>query len=268
MNKKVISISIVTAAILLLTGFSPVLASPKNNSLEIQQNLVTIEVNYLLGRQHTQTHALVTESDAEEIRQYLIELHNALEQNDQQAISKYEALLKAKGLFEGYNQRVFTNNHGLTLLQKSKQPTVLTTLADDNISNNLCYFNALGEGLVAWWLAIQVFEGIVKMIKNVSNAIAAIILLLIFLPFFVLTMLITNLIPFRILAPTGVLSLKNGTVSALGLNGLQRVPVGPDPYAVNLTGFTGITINIPPINNRSSFLFVSGIALKAEGSFT
>lgn len=268
MNKKIMSISILTAAILLLTGFSPALAAPKNNSLEIKDNLVTIEVNYLLGRQHTQTNTLVTESDAEEIRQYLIELHNALEQNDQQAISKYEALLKAKGLFEGYNQRVFTNDHGLTLLQKSKQPTAFTLQADDNISNKICYFNALGEGLVAWWLAIQVWEGIVKMINNVSSVIAALILLLVFLPYFVLTMLITNLIPFRILAPAGVLSLKNGTISALGLNGLQRVPVGPDPYAVNLSGFTGITINIPPINNRSSFLFVSGIALKAEGSFT
>jgi hypothetical protein len=268
MKKKLIAISLLTAAILLLTGFSPALASPNNKPLEIKNTLIPIEINYLLGRQHKKTQTLVSENDAEEIRQYLIKLHNALEQNDQQEIIHYETLLKEKGLFTDCNQRVFPNNQGLTLLQKKTQPTVFTTPAGDNISNNLCYFNAIGEGLVAWWLAIQFWEAIVRMINNQSSVIAALILLLIFLPYFVLTMLITNLIPFRILAPAGVLSLKNGTVSAFGLNGVQRMTIGPEPYAVNLSGFTGITINIPPINNRSSFLFVSGIALKAEGKFT
>ena len=267
MKKKLITISLLIAIVLVCTGFSPALASPKNTSLEIQNTLVPIEVNYLLGRQHKQTRTFVSESEAEEIRQYLIELRTALEQNDQQAIKKYEILLKEKGIFTDDNQNILLNIDRVTLLQKRMQPTIFTSQAGDNISNNLCYFNAIGEGLVAWWLAIQVWEGIVNMIKNQSSAIAAIILLLIFLPFFVLTMLITNLIPFRILAPAGVLAVKNGTVSAIGLNGAQKVTVGPEGYGVNLSGFTGITINIAPINNRSSFLFVSGIALKAEGKF-
>lgn len=264
MQKKIISICIIIATILVFTGFSPVLASPKNNTLGLKNSLVTIEVNYLLGRRSTQTHTVVSAGEAEEIRQYLIELHKAIEQHDYETIAKYETLLKKKGILDQNYQGLFTDKYGATLLEKTKQPTVFINNAGENISNKLCYFNAIGEGLVAWWLALQVLEGITRLIKNVSSFILALILLLTFLPFFVLTLLITNLIPFRILAPTGVISLKNGTISALGLNGFQRVTVGPESYEVNLSGFTGITINIPSINNRSSFLFVSGIALKAE----
>ena len=116
-----------------------------------------------------------------------------------------------------------------------------------------------------WWLGLAFVQAIVKAVENVSNPIGAIILLIILLPILVLTMLLTDLIPFRILAPTGAISVQNGTISCLGLNGFQRVKVGAEGYGVNLSGFTGITINIPPMNNRSSFLFVSGFALKAEG---
>jgi hypothetical protein len=116
-----------------------------------------------------------------------------------------------------------------------------------------------------WWLGLAFAQAIIKAIENVSNPIGAIILLIILLPLLVLTMLLTDLIPFRIFAPTGVISVRNGTISSLGLNGFQRVKVGAEGYGVNLSGFTGITINIPPINNHKTFLFVSGFALKAEG---
>ncbi|MFA5102977.1 MAG: hypothetical protein WC525_07465 [Candidatus Thermoplasmatota archaeon] len=268
MDKKLIAICIITAAIVLLTGFSSALASPKTNLFEIQNNLVTIEVNYLLGRQSRQTCSTVTVSEAEEIRHYLIELHDALERNDGQAISTYKALLKEKGIFLDNYQKVNSNTHGFALLEQTTSPSYINSQAGENISNTFCYFNAIGEGLVAWWLALLVLEGIIHLLKNTSSLIVALILFLTFLPFFVLTMLFTNLIPFRILAPSGVLSLKNGTVSAFGLNGFQRVTVGPEAYGVNLSGFTGITINIPPINNRTSFLFLSGLALKAEGKPT
>ena len=78
-------------------------------------------------------------------------------------------------------------------------------------------------------------------------------------------MLLTDLIPIKILTPTGAISLQNGTISCLGLNGFQRVKVGAEAYGVNLSWFTGSTINLPPINNHKAFLFVSGIVLKAEG---
>jgi hypothetical protein len=268
MNKKIVFVSVVTAVIILLTGFTPALASNKDNLIEIKNDLVTIEVNHYLGRQPKQVRTTVTASEAEEIRQYLIELYNAQERNDRQAISTYEALLNEKGIFGESYQKFYSNNDGMTLIEKTKLPRFPSSLAGENISNRFCYFNAIGEGLILWWLGLQVWEGIVKIITNQSSILAALILLLIFLPLLVLTMLITNLIPFRILAPTGAMSLKNGTISCLGLNGFQRVKVGAEAYGVNLSWFTGITINIPPINNRTAFLFVSGFALKAEGVWT
>ena len=266
MNKKIISLSILTVAIILLTGFTPALASPKSNLSTIKNELVSIEVNHYLGRQPTQIRTTVTASEAEEIRYYCIELYKAQERNDYQAISKYEKLLNEKGIFGEYYQQFSTNTKGITLLEKNL-PDYFTNLAGDNISNRLCYINAIGEGLVMWWLALAFWQAIVNALKNVSNPIAAFILLLVLLPLAITVMLLTNLIPFRILAPTGAFSLKNGTISCLGLNGFQRVKVGAEAYGVNLSGFTGLTINIPPINNRTAFLFISGFALKAEGLY-
>jgi len=268
MNKKIVFVSVVTAVIILLTGFTPALASNKDNFIEIKNDLVTIEVNHYLGRQPKQVRTTVTASEAEEIRQYLIELYNAQERNDRQAISTYEALLNEKGIFGECYQKFYSNNDGLTLIEKTKLSRFPSSLAGENISNRFCYFNAIGEGLVFWGLALSFLQAIVNVLKNVSNPIAAFILFLALLPLAIVMMLLTNLIPFRILAPTGAMSLRNGTISCLGLNGFQRVKVGVEGYGVNLSWFTGITINIPPINNRTAFLFVSGFALKAEGVWT
>ncbi|DAC72592.1 MAG TPA: hypothetical protein DSN98_04460 [Thermoplasmata archaeon] len=264
MNKKIVSLSILTATLILLTGLTPALATNKNNLIAIKNDLVTIEVNHYLGRQPTQIRTTVTASEAEEIRQYLIELYDAQERNDDQAISKYESLLNEKGIFGESHQKFYSDDEGRNLLEKIKLPGFLSQ-AGENISNRFCYFNAIGEGIMLWWLGLAIWQGIVKAVENVSNPLGAVILLIILLPILLLTLLFTDLIPFRIFAPTGAISLKNGTISALGLNGFQRVKVGAEQYGVNLSWFTGLTINIPAMNNHNAFLFVSGIALKAEG---
>jgi hypothetical protein len=268
MDKKIVFVSLATAVIILLTGLTPVLASNKGNLQAIKNDLVTIEVNQYLGRGTKQIDTTVTTSEAKEIRQYLLELYNAQERNDHQAIATFEALLNEKGIFGESYQKFYSNNDDMTLIEKTRLLQIHSSLAGENISNRFCYFNAIGEGLVAWWLALSFWQAIVTALKNISNPIGAIILLIALLPLALVVMLLTNLIPFRILAPIGALTLKNGTISALGLNGFQRVTVGSEYYGVNLSGFTGITINIPPINNRTAFLFVSGFALKAEGLST
>jgi hypothetical protein len=222
-------------------------------------------VNRYLGKTPEQIHTTITAAEAEQIKQDLIALYDAQQRNDQEAISKYEALLNEKGIFGNSYQKFYSNDNGMALIEKTKLPRFPSSLAGENISNRFCYFNAIGEGLVFWWLALSFLQAIVNALKNVTNPIAMLILLLTLLPLAIVMMLLTNLIPFRILAPTGAMSLKNGTISALGLNGFQRLSVGAEPYGVNLSWFTGITINIPPINNRTAFLFVSGFALKAEG---
>ncbi len=222
-------------------------------------------MNHCLGRQPQQIRTTVTASEAEEIRQYLMELYQAQERNDRQAILKYEALLNEKGIFGNHYQHFISNINGKILLEKTQLPSSFTNAAGDNISNVLCYINAIGEGLVMWWFALSFWQAIASALKNVSNPLAAFILLLALLPLAITVMILTNLIPFRILAPIGAFALKNGSISCFGLQGFQRVKVGAEAYGVNLTGFTGLTINIPPMNNRTAFLFISGVALKAEG---
>ncbi|HWR27967.1 MAG TPA: hypothetical protein VN377_05985 [Candidatus Thermoplasmatota archaeon] len=265
MNKKIISLSILSVAIILLTGCTPALASPENKSLAMKTDLVTIEVNHYLGRETKQIRTTVTASDAEQIRIYLTELYKAQERNDIAAIATYEALLNEKGIFGEQFHRFSSNINGIASIGKTKLSNYFPNIAGENISNSLCFFNAIGEGGMLWWIGLTFIKNLVDAITNVSNPIGAVILLIILLPLIVLTMLLTDLIPFRIFAPTGIISLRNGTVSALGANGRQKVIVGAESYGVNLSGFTGITINIPPINNHKSFLFVSGFALKAEG---
>jgi hypothetical protein len=179
MNKKIVFLSVVTAVIILLTGFTPALASNKDNLIEIKNDLVTIEVNHYLGRQPKQVRTTVTASEAEEIRQYLIALYNAQERNDRQSISTYEALLNEKGIFGESYQKFYSNNDGLTLIEKTKLPRFPSSLAGENISNRFCYFNAIGEGLVFWGLALTFLLEIVNVIKNATNLITMLILLIV-----------------------------------------------------------------------------------------
>ncbi len=267
MNKKIISLSIFSAVVILLAGFTPALASSENNIFAVKTELVSIEVNHYLGRQPERNQLTVTTDEAEQIRFYLTELYKAQQRNDCAAIATYESLLYEKGLFGANHPRFSSNINGLTLLEKAGFSSSAPSMTDENISNSMCYFNAIGEGAMLWWIGLTFVQQLVDAINNVSNPIGALILYIILLPFIVLTMLFTDLIPFRIFSPAGVIALKNGTVSARGANGFQKLTVGEESYGVNLSGFTGITINIPPINNHKSFLFVSGFALKAEGQW-
>lgn len=260
------TLSIIAVVILLLTGLIPALASPTKSAIALNPSLVTVEVSHYLGPKPQHIRTMVTASEAEEIRFYCTELYKAKERNDDQAISKYEALLSEKGIFGNHVHQFLTDFPRMPLLEKTTLPECISPMVGDNISNRLCYINAIGEGLIMWWLALSFWEAMVNALKNVSNPIAAFILLLTLLPLAITVMFLTNLIPFRILAPIGAFAVKNGSVSCLGLNGFQRVNVGAEGYGVNLTGFTGITLNILPHNNRSAFLFISGVALKAEGT--
>jgi hypothetical protein len=265
MDRKIILVSVFSAIVILLAGCAPALGSPEKNLFALNAEFVTIEVNHYLGRQTDTTHMTVTAEEAEQIRFYLTELYAAQQRNDHKAIATYENLLNEKGILGGNHPRFSSDLHGVTLLEKAKIFPSNPSLTDENISNSLCYVNALGEGGMLWWLGLNFVQELVDAINNVSNWFGAIILYIVLLPFILLTMLLTDLIPFRIFSPTGVIALTNGTVSARGANGTQKVTVGAEAYGVNLSGFTGITINIPPINNHKSFLFVSGFALKAEG---
>ena len=266
MKKTIVLLSLLMVALVFISAFSPALASKNTAALQTMKNdLVTIEVNQYLGRKTDRIYTKVTSAEAEQIKQELIAWHDAQQRNDHTAVTHYETLLKEKGIFGNRYQHLYANENSMTLFEKTRYLPSPLGDTGSNISNSMCYFNALGEGIMLWWLGLQVWNAIVQTIKNVSNPLAAFILLLALLPFLVLTIVITNLIPFRILAPSGSIALQNGTISSTGAEGHKKVDVGATPCEVNLTGFTGITINILPSNTTKSFLFISGFAVKVEG---
>jgi hypothetical protein len=66
--------------------------------------------------------------------------------------------------------------------------------------------------------------------------------------------------------PVGTLVLANGTVSSIGVLGVKKMKVNATQIEVNVSWFTGLTINIPRLSNESKpFTFVSGFAAKVEG---
>jgi hypothetical protein len=260
MKKKIVCINaIIVGMLIVLGGLSPAVCSKDIDT-------VTIEVNRYYGKNSDPIYTSVSIEEAEEIKQILKNLNLAIENNDEEAIYQYEKILNDKGLFGENHQKFFSRNQYTELMEKTnlvKYPKYFGSKNGDNISNTLCYFNAIGEGLMLWWLSVQLWEGIIRTVTNASSPLAGFILFLALLPFLVMVILFTNLIPFRILAPIGIMAFRNGTISSLGLQGFKRLKVGAEGAEVNLSFFTGITINI-----ATSFLFVSGIAFGVKESGT
>jgi hypothetical protein len=260
MKKKMIVVSSLCVIVVVLAGFTPALASkPVTPTVS---PTVPIEVTRYQGMNPVQTVAGVSPADAWQIEQCLIELYNAQQRNDRPTISRCITTLKNKGITIG------TQDQALLSPRKISFPGFPRGTAGDNISNSICFFSAIGQGMLYGTLATKVIQAIAKAIQNQTNPIGAIILLILMLPLILTVILINDLIPFRIMMPAGALVLSNGTVFSIGLLGVKRMKVNATQIGVNLSWFTGLTINIPPLKNESKpFTFVSGFAAKVEGPF-
>lgn len=261
MKKKMIVLSSLCVIVVVLAGFTPALAS-KPVTPTVSPTTVPVEVTRYQGMNPVQTVAAVSPADAWQIEQCLIELYNAQQRNDRPTISRCITTLKNKGITIG------TRDQALLSPGKISFPGFTRGTAGDNISNSICFFSAIGQGMLYGTFATKVIQAIAKAIQNQTNPIGAIILLILMLPLILTVILINDLIPFRIMMPAGALVLTNGTVFSIGLLGVKRMKVNATQIGVNLSWFTGLTINIPPLKNESKpFTFVSGFAAKVEGPF-
>ena len=263
MKGKVVVLSTIVAILVVLGGLSPSVCS-KDLEAFSNENLI-IEVNRYDGKNSEPICTELTYEEAEEIKQILIQLNEAIENSDEEAISQYEEFLNEKGIFGDDYQKFYSNDEFSELMEKSKLTRYSNFFGQkngDNISNYMCYFNAIGKGIMLFTLGLKLWEGIVRAVENASSPLAGLIILLALLPFLILVMLFTHLIPFRILMPEGAITMQSGTISSLGLMGFKKVVVDTEPVDVNLSWFTGITINLPFSENP--FLFVSGIALEVK----
>jgi len=266
MKKNIVIICVGIVAILLLSGISPAVGSLDTKQLE-QNNNIIVEVNKYLGGKSSTILTDVPQEQAEELEEILINLNLAIENNDENAIAIYEKILNEKGFFGKEYQKILSKNSIFEKIKSSKYSGIFNNLEKsngDNLSNTLCFFNAIGKGVIIFPLALKFWEAIVEIVKNASSPLAGLILLLVFLPLLVLIILFTDLIPFRILMSEGVILMDSGTITSIGLNGFKRLKVETEEVHVNVSWFTGITFNIP-FTNRS-FMWVSGIAGKVYES--
>lgn len=260
MNKKIFIGSLAIVFVIVLAGLSPVVTSVEDIEQISNANLVAIEVSYYQRQTPDRIQTMVSNAEAEQIKQILISLHHALQTNDNDAIRYYENVLFKKGILdETYHDLSQIKTNKLNSPMLSRVP-FLQTLSDDNISNSNCYFNVIGEGTALWGIAHQFYENILRIIRNASTIIEAFVLLLVFLPFIAIALLFSNLIPFRLFCPSGTVSARNATITTRGDLGEKKLIVGSDSVQLDVSLFTGISINIPGSENRNSFLFITGFA--------
>ena len=264
MKRKTIILSPIVATVIILAGLSSVVGSSDIERL-VENTTLTIEVNKYLGKRLEQILTEVSEEEAKEIEQLLLELYDAIERNDKTAISKYQNTLNEKGIFGDEDYKFYSQDEFLEMLDTSKNSQLFERfdkMQGDDISNFVCYYHAAGKGLMVFTIGLRVLQAIIEAANNAGSFLGGLIILLALLPFYVLIALLTHLIPFRILLPIGVIIMDSGKMFSLGLSGFKSVIVEDEQYNVNISWFTGLTVNIPFSENP--FLFVSGVAFNVE----
>jgi hypothetical protein len=269
MKKKVIIISTIIAALIVLGSCSYSITASNLEYMESEEN-VDIEVNKYYGKSPISYKTRVNIKEAEEIKEILINLNEAITTNDEKAISYYEKQLNSKGIFGDEYQEFYSNDELKQKNKIDKKSNLMKLLGDkngDDVSNLFCVFNAIGTGIFVSYIGVLALEAVVRIISNASSGIEALILLLIFLPLALTVVLLTSLVPFRILMPRGLVQMESGRMSTLGLKGFKRLTVEEEIVTVNLSLFTGLSISIPGNNEtgRDAFVFASGFAFAVEG---
>jgi hypothetical protein len=262
MKNALIIGSLALGAIVILAGFTPALAS---NPHTAQNALVPVEVTQYFGNGPEATRTMVTQEKADQIQALATTLSLAIDNHDMKAAADCINALKDLGISFG---PAF-----LPLLKTQDRLSHLpvhvplgTMGPDENLTNSACTLKATGEGMMLGPIAENFIKAIAETMNNQSSFLGAIILLIIMLPFIAIFVLANVFIPLRILMSHGVLSLRNGTITTKGAEGNKVVEVGAKAAQVNVTLFTGITLQIIPLNsNRTGFCFIYGHAATTEG---
>ena len=268
MNKKIKFVCILSSILIITTCTYPVIISEEqiNNNKK-----VTIETCFYNGLFSNKNKKELTIKEANEIKQILLDLDEALENKNHKSISYFHNLLTKKG--------IINNNHVKYLSLNDENDSNITY----DIGNNACFFKAKGTGVVAFPLEKRILEWITDEAGDQGGLGGIILAILLIILFYIPVMLVTHIIPLRVASPNLLVQLNNGTMNSFGLQGNKRIDVNDTmpPAQVNLSFFTGITIGLPDFNKNSTtniissdepqedesdggFLFVFGYANKVE----
>ena len=230
---KILSTFIV-AVIIILTVFLTV-AYSKN---ELKKT-VTVEIYNVRIFSIKKKEIEMSVGKVNELKQALTELSDAIDKGDVENIENLEKRIASLGV-----------------VLDSLYPGL--TSQGDNISNHLCYFQAIGSGDVILSIIFTIIEKINERLKNVSSFAEALAVIIAMIILYMPLIIIAYLIPFKIFAPMIEVRMTSGRMRTIGVEGSKSIKVDENPLSVEVKGFTGIVINIPQDNE--SFFFVSGLA--------
>lgn len=268
MKKIIIILSTLVAILIVLGGLSPSICSKDIDPVQINKtsDTVTIEVNRYYGRQPDTIRTELTFEEAEQVKEILIKLDEAIENNDEKTIKECELIINENGIFGDEYEKFYSHK---TISEKMKSSATskfskYLNKNEDNFSNLMCYFHAVGTGQIYFFVQINILENMANAFENVTSIIAAFIVLFIFLPIYVIALILTHLVPFRIFMPLGFVELDDGKITSIGLHGFKQATAQDnESIMVNVSWFSGLTINFPTEN---LIVFMSGFAARVAES--
>jgi hypothetical protein len=269
MNRKVFLISVFAAAVVILAAVSPSITSKDIENLKSTE-MINVEVNRFYGITPEKIINEMTYEETENLKEMLVKLNKAIENNDKQSISTFEKQLNDMNLFGENYQKFFSTNDFEQLFNKKIPSHLLKKLNYENgedYSNLFCFINAIGKGILVSNLGVIVWNAFKRIANNASSFMELFVIIILFLPFVLTVIVLTSLIPFRILMPKGAIILDSGSLLSVGLKGLKSLKV-TEQIIANISFFTGLSISIPGNEDkgRDPFVFVSGFALEISES--
>lgn len=253
MKRKILCFGV--ASLFILVAFFPTVSA--GNNLNEHDDKANLEI-YKVGISGIKKVSKVIDYDkAIKLKNLLLLLDEALERGDTKAVNSYRKEIEKLGVLDEEDLRVATLTWRFSPRSR----------VGDNISNILCYFHAVGYGIIYFPIILKIIEYINNAIKNTSSPLSALAMIITLFAIFSPIIVLSYLIPFRIAMPIGVVRMEEGKIWSLGLNGFKRITVEEDnPVSVNVSWFTGITLHLSMSrDNRSeNFLFMSGFAAHVE----
>jgi hypothetical protein len=269
MNKKIIMFSISSTILLILISFAPIVIS-QNYDFE---KTIKVQIKKFSDTTIEDDSINLDYESAVELKNVLEELNKAIEERNYQKISEYEEILKDKGIIDrNYKIPLASDKENTKTLDDKNLPASIKKIQkilendEEGKYNALCYVHATGQGTLIF--TIGLILGILFFVLLSKFGFGVISVLI---PFYIMVMVATHVIPLRIMLPIGSVSLKQGSISSIGLGGYGKLTTDNNSIQTTLVGFTGLTIHIPFGDSEESdlggFLFVSGFSAIAYSKY-
>ena len=260
MKKKILIGSILAAAIIAIASFTPAVCAEDLNS----KKMVTIKTTYYNFLEKEETVTEVSEEEAEYLLDIMEEYRQSLIRGDKQLIEKFESLLVDKGIIDE-NYKTSSKKDIKSLILEKYRSMILKKSSSLGDENRMCFVNANGKGN----LSFMFDEAFYSLVVGGFFLLLLCLLLPPLMPLLGLPagflligglagLVLSHLLPFRILYPTLYMQLTTGDCSITGLNGSQQYPA---PVSAKFNWFTGLTVNFFTSDPN---VFLLGFAFRSE----